>query len=147
MKAFLPLVTSLISGEIGVAVGNIKRDGIFLAIIAVFGVIAVVFALVALESTLAYRYGSVEACLFIAGGALVIALILYIAMRIADARAKRKARLRREANNAAAYTTAAVTFLPFLLRSKATLAVGVPLAALAGFMLAPSRSRRRRGGD
>ncbi len=141
MKSILPLLASLASGEIGLAINNAKREAIFLAIIAFFALVAVVFALAAAEVALAAVYGPLYACLIIAGSALVLCVLVLVVMKIAMARARRRARLRREANQAA-YTTAAMTFLPFALRSKAALAIGIPLAALAGYLLVPGRNRK-----
>ena len=140
MRRIFPLITGLVSGEVGMMIGNAKREAIFLAIIAFFALIAISFGLVAADVALAGVFGPLYASLIIAGSALVLCLLVFIAMKIAMARARRQARVRREA--AAAYATAATTFLPFLLRSKSVLAVGIPLAALAGFLLVPGRSRK-----
>lgn len=142
MKALLPLIASLVSGEVGLMIGKAKRDAVFLAVIAFFAIVAIIFGLAALEVALAVRYGALYACLIIAVAALVICLVLFIAMKITDARARREIR-RREAD-AAAYTSAAFTLLPAVFRSKEAMAVGIPLAALAGFLLVPRRSRKGR---
>lgn len=130
----------LVSGEVGVAIGNAKRQAIFLAVVAFFALVAVSFGLVAADIALAGVFGPLYASLIMAGAALVLCLLVLIVMKIVMARAHRQALKRREA--AAAYATAAATFLPFLLRSKSVLAVGIPLAALAGYLLVPGRSRK-----
>ena len=136
----LPFMMGLVSGEVALMLGNAKRQAVFLAIIAFFALIAVSFGLVAVDMALAAVLGALYASLIMAGGALVLCLLVFIIMKIVMARAHRQAAKRREA--ATAYATAAATFMPFLLRSKSVLAVGIPLAALAGFLLVPRRSRR-----
>ena len=139
MGKLFPFLTTMISGELAIAIANLKREAVFLSVIAVFGVIAVIFGLVAADIALAGAVGALDAALIIAGSAVAICLLVFIVMKIVVARARRRARIRREA--AAGYATAAAAFLPFLLRSKATLAVGIPLAALAGYLLFPGRSK------
>lgn len=138
MRALLPLLTAFASGELHESVRRAKRNAIFCAVMAFLALIAVAFALVAAQVFLASLYGALDAALIIAGLALAILIIVFVVMKIVAARARRRARERRRAN-ASLYTTAALTLVPYVLRSKTTLIVGVPLAALAGYFLFGSR--------
>lgn len=141
MRALLPFLTAFASGELHETVRRTKRNAVFYAMIAVLGIIVVIFALVALQIFLAGLYGPLKAALIIAGAALVLIILVFVAMKIVAARDRRRARERRRAN-ASLYTTAALTFIPYVMRSKVTLAVGLPLAALAGYFLLGGRGDR-----
>lgn len=141
MNRLLPLITGVVSGELATMIANAKREAVLLAVIAFFALIAISFGLVAAELALAGVFGPIWSSLIIGGAALFICLIVFIVLKIQTARARRQARERREA--AASYATAATAFLPFVLRSKAAIAVGIPLAALAGYLLVPGKSQKR----
>lgn len=144
MKALLGLIPSLASDEIEIRVGRMKRRLVSLALIACCAVIAIGFAIAALEIWLAARVGPLNACLIIAAGFIVLALIILIAMKMSEARARRIQRMRREAHRAM-YMAAAAAAAPAM-SSKSILTVGIPLAALAGFLLA-GRAGRSSGDD
>lgn len=134
MRALFPFLTAFASGELRESIRRAKRNAFFYALIAFFALILVAFALVAGQIYLAGIYGPLNAALIIAGAALVIMVLLFIAMKISAARDRRRARERKRAN-ASLYTTAALTMVPYILKSRATLILGVPLAALAGYFI------------
>ena len=81
-------------------------------------------------------FGPIIAALIIAGGALVLALAVYLGTQIGEgARRRRIAERRRSSETGAFVTTAALTALPVILKSPTLRTVGIPLAALAAFML------------
>ena len=137
MRALLPFLTAFASGELHETVRRTKRNAVFYAMIAVLGIILVIFALVAAQVFLASLYGPLEAALIIAGAALVLIILVFVAMKIVAARDRRRALERRASTSL--YATAALTLIPYVLRSKVTLAVGLPLAALAGYFLLGGR--------
>jgi len=141
MRALLPLLTAFASGELHETVRRTKRNAVFYGVIAILGIILVIFALVAAQVWLAGLYGPLDAALMIAGSALVLMILVFVVMKIVAARDRRRARERRRANTSL-YTTAALTLVPYVLRSKVTLVVGLPLAALAGYFLFGGRGDR-----
>ncbi|TPW26687.1 hypothetical protein [Pararhizobium mangrovi] len=134
MRSLLPLLTSFASGEVGLRIKNAKRQAVMMSIVAFFVLIAVAFGLIALEVYLARIYGNLGACLLIAIVSLVVGLVVLMASKFMQAKARRRALRRRQENNAM-FSAAAVSFLPYLLRSRATMLLGVPLAAAIGYML------------
>lgn len=138
MRGLLPIITAFASGELHEGVRRAKRNAIFYAVVLFFGLIVVAFALVAAQIFLAGLYGALAAALIIAGVALVLLITACVAMRIATARDRRRARERRH-TNVSLYTTAALTLIPYMLRSRTTLLLGVPLAAIAGYFLLGGR--------
>ena len=80
--------------------------------------------------------GPIWSPLIIAGGALVIAIILFVALQIQEAALKRRAEeRRREAESTALIASAAIKALPELLASPAVRDVGLPVLLYAGLML------------
>jgi len=138
MRALLPLLTAFASGELHETIRRTKRNAVFCGIIAFFALILVAFLLVALQVYLAGLYGALNAALAISGMALIVIVVLFVIMKAVAARDRRLARERQRAH-ASLYTTAAVTLIPYVFRSKATLLLGVPLAALAGYFLLGGR--------
>ncbi len=114
----------LLSGSVKNTVARTKRNGIFIAIAAVFILTAYVFGLAALALWLGTIYGLLYATLIIGGGALLIAVVLLIVMASINAQEARRAREKRRAAQSMA------TVGLGLLRSQPMLA-----AAVAGAFL------------
>jgi hypothetical protein len=87
-----PIVSLLMSGPVHRTVARTKRNGIFIAATAVLVLTAYVFALVAVSVWLGTRYGPLWAALLIAGGALLLGVILLVIMAVLNAQERRRAR-------------------------------------------------------
>lgn len=147
LKLLTPLLTSLAAGEVGLAVNRVKRSAIFLSIIGVLGTIGAVFLLVAAYIALAERYGDLRAALYIGGGAIALALVLYIIMKITDAIIRKRQRDRAKNDTSALLAIAAVAAAPMLLRSRSLLMLAIPVIAFGGLSMLgkkPKAGRRRR---
>jgi cytochrome c biogenesis protein CcdA len=128
-----PIVSFLMSGSVNRTVARTKRNGIFVAAAAVLVLTAYVFALVAASVWLGTIYGPIWAALLIAGGALLLGIILLVVMAILNAQERRRARESR----AAVESVAAVAL--GLVRSQPLLA-----AAVAGAFLLSSLTGSRK---
>src|SRR5687768_1296709 len=118
MLALLYPIASLLGIEAGEIVERVKKNGVLWGAIALFGLIALVFALIAAHTALTFWVGPVYAPLIIAGAAALIALGTYIASRImAEIAHRREVQRRRSAETTALVTTATVTALPILMKS------------------------------
>jgi len=104
---------------------------------AFFALIGVVFLLVALYTGMVDWLGPIWGPLAIAGGALVVALGIFIGIRIAAGiAARREAERRHSAEKTALVTTAAITAVPMLLKSPLMKQIGLPVGgALAALYL------------
>lgn len=154
LKLLAPLLTSLAAGEVGLAVNRAKRSAIFLSIIGVLAAIGVIFLLVAGYIALSERYGELRAALYLGGGALALAIILYIIMKISDGIMRKRQRDRAKVDTSALMTIAALAAAPMVLRSRLLLALAVPVVAFGGLSLLgkkparrPSRKRPPSAGD
>lgn len=87
----------LLSGSVKNTVARAKRNSVFIAIAAILLLTTYVFALVALAAWLTTRYGPVYGALIVAGGALLIAIVLLIVMTGMNAVDARRAREKRRA--------------------------------------------------
>ena len=113
-------------------VDRAKSQAIVAGAIGFFALIAVAFLLVAAYLGLAGWLGPIWGALAIAGAAIVIALVIYVWARMAEANRKRIAAERRRQSEAnSLITTAALTAIPMALSSPTIRRVGLPLAALA----------------
>lgn len=145
MNLLQPLA-SLLGIEIEELVERMKKDAAAWSAVAVFVAIGVVFLLVALHTWLVLLFGPIWAPLAIAGGALLIALIIFAAMRITDAIAERQQTERKHsAERTALVTTAAIAALPMVMDSDLMKKVGLPIggALAAAFLLSRSSGSRR----
>lgn len=148
MNLLQPLA-SLLGIEIEELVERMKKDAAAWSAVAVFVAIGVVFLLVALHTWLVLLFGPIWAPLAIAGGALLIALIIFAAMRITDAIAERQQTERKHsAERTALVTTAAIAALPMVMDSDLMKKVGLPIggALAAAFLLSRSSGSRRHNG-
>jgi len=131
MGLLAPLA-ALLGIETDALIDKARRQAIVLAVVALFGLIAIAFLLVALYLWLATVWSPIVAALAIAGGAIVIALLVYGISRMREGSKKAKeAERRRASETTALITTAALTALPMLFRSPAARTIGLPLVAVA----------------
>lgn len=136
MNLLFPLA-SLFGIEAGELVERLKKNAILWGVIALFGVIALTFLLVAANTALALWIGPIWAPLVIAGVAGATALTIYVVTRVtAEIAHRREVQRRRSAETTALVTTAAVTAVPMLLKLPIMKQIGLPLGgALAALFL------------
>lgn len=136
MHFLLPLA-SLLGLEVEELKGRLQRQAIAWGTISGLCLIAGVFMLVALNSAATTWLGPIWGPLSIAGGALLIALVVVAGLRITAALAAREKAERRQAvERSALVTGAAITGLPMLLRSPLMRRIGLPVGgALAALYL------------
>ncbi|MHC1547552.1 hypothetical protein [Phyllobacterium sp. K27] len=147
LKLLTPLLTSLAAGEIGLTVSRVKRSAMFLSVIAILSSIGAIFLLIAAYIALSERYGELRAALYIGGGAIILAIVLCIAMKISDAIIRKRQRDRAKTDTTALLTIAAIAAAPMLLRSRGLLMLAIPAIAFGGLSLLgkkPATRRRRR---
>jgi len=124
-----PIVSMLLGNSVHRTVARTKRNGIFIAIAALFLLTAYALAVTAGAIWLAGIYGPVGAALFLAACAVFIAVVALIAMAIMNAQEKRQARDRRLALESAAAAGIG------LIRSQPLLTAGVLMALVASTMV------------
>ena len=136
MHLLLPLA-SILGIEVEDLLNRFKKNAAARMAIAFFALIGVVFLLVALYTGLVSWLGPIWGPLAIAGGALVVALTIFIAIRIsASIIARREAQRRHSADKTALVTTAVITAVPMLLKSPIMKQIGLPIGgALAALYL------------
>jgi uncharacterized membrane-anchored protein len=98
----------------------------------VFGIIALVYALIAVTVALAQRYGTLEALGIVGGVAFVVMLCFLLALSL-EARRHRRLAARRAALDAQLYRAAALSLIPDKAPSRPV--VGVGLVALGAALL------------
>jgi NADH:ubiquinone oxidoreductase subunit 2 (subunit N) len=141
MKALLPFIVSYVSGELSRTIRTLKRKAILIALAGFFALVTVAFLLAAAEMALSLLFPPLFAALIIAGCAFVICLLFFIILQIVSASSRRRARHRRA--EVPAYAAAAATAVPSVFKSKKTmLFAGIPIAALAGYLLFGRRRSR-----
>jgi len=142
MLAVLAPVLSLLGIELETVTESVKRHAVLWGLMAGFGVICLVFLLVAANAALANAFGPVVAPLIIAAVALVGTIVVLFITYMQDAEAaRREAERKRMAESSALLTTTIVTLIPAILRSPLLRQIGLPAgAAIASALLL------RRGG-
>ncbi|HTJ59536.1 MAG TPA: hypothetical protein VL418_18530 [Devosiaceae bacterium] len=141
-------LAGLLGIETEVLLQRFRESAVAYAAIGLFSLITIVFLLIAAYTALDERVGPIWAPLIIALVALVIALVLYVALRIQTAALRRREAERRvETESTALLASAAVSALPELLNSSLVRNVGLPLAAYAAFMILrrPRKGNREEG--
>jgi hypothetical protein len=127
----LPLA-SLFGLEADALLDQLKRNAVAYAAALVFGLIGMVFLLVAANVALSVVLGPIWAPLALAGLAIALALAIFLSLRIRVAAEKRqRAQKRRSTETTALVTTAALTALPMLFGSHFLRNAAPPAAALA----------------
>jgi cobalamin synthase len=134
--AFLAPLAALLGIELDGLIERLRTSAVALAVTALFGVITIVFLLVAANVALTDWVGPAYAPLIIAGIALVLALIVWFATRAAEQRRQRLvAEKRRSTDTTALITTAAVTALPLIFRNPAMRTIAIPAGALLAYYM------------
>ena len=141
-------IAGLLGIDIAATVHRIRESLIGLIVIGLFGIIFLVFGLIAASTALTEQVGPIWSPLIIAGVSVLIAIIVAIALSLQGrGRRRRVAPAMREPDNTALIASAALTALPDLLSSPAVRRVGVPLALYGGFLLMmgarPPKPRRQ----
>jgi uncharacterized membrane protein len=129
-----PILSLLVGTSVHRTVARTKRNGIFIAIAAIFVLTAHALAVTAGAIWLAGIYGAVGAALFLAACALLIAIIVMIVMMVMNAQEARRAKERKQA-----FETAAAASLG-IIRSQPLLTAGV-IAAMVAANLFTSKDR------
>jgi hypothetical protein len=144
MHLLLPLA-SILGIEVEDILDRFKQNAIAWTAIAFFALVGVVFLLVALYTGMVGWLGPIWAPLAIAGGALVVALAIFIGIRVAAGIvARREAQRRHSAEKTALVTTAALTAVPMLLKSPLMKQIGLPVGgALAALYLLSKQGGHR----
>jgi chromate transport protein ChrA len=141
-----------VSDEVGAAVSRTKQKGAVIAAIAFFALAGVIFLLVTIYLVLAHRLGDVYAALIVAIGCFVLALVGVMAIKILEARQRRRLREMRDRNRervSTVLTTAATAALPQLVK-RPLVASALPiigLAAFAFFFEGGAKSWKRRSSE
>jgi len=140
----LPTIAGLIGVNVEALLRQLRESAVAYSVIGLFALICLTFLLVALYTWLALWVGPIWAPLIIAGAALVLALIVFLALRVQEAANKQRAELQRhEVANNAMMANAALSLLPELIASPVVRNVGLPLALYAGFLMLVSNEKRQ----
>lgn len=147
MQWLVPLA-GLLGIEVEILVRQLKQSALLYGLLGLCALLALAFALVALDLWLATLIGPIWAALAIAGLFLVLALIVWLVAVVGNARReKARALRRRSADSTALVTTAALTALPVLLGNPTIRRFGLPLGALAAALLLLRGEDKERTGD
>lgn len=129
---FIAPLAAVFGIEIETLVDRFKRNALVSGLIASCALIAFVFLLIAGFVALASAMGPLVAALVMAGGALVLALLIFLINKIGARARKRRELERRRKHEASAL---AITALPALIRSPLGKSLSVPLVVLAAYLL------------
>ena len=141
MGLLIPLA-ALLGFEVEEITGRVKRLVITNAVIALFGLLTLVFLLVAGFLALADSLGPIYAALIFAGAFFILGLVVYFSQLIVDNRRRRHIAERRRSSETGAFvTTAALTALPLLLKSPLVRNIGLPLAAVIAAAMVIGRAK------
>jgi arginine exporter protein ArgO len=147
MSLLVP-IAALLGFEVEEITDRLKALAIANAVIALFGLLTLVFLLVAGFLALAAQLGPIYAALIFAGVFFVITAGIVIGMQVSEnARKRRLAEKRRSSETGAFVTTAALTALPILLKSPLIRNVGLPLAAVVAAAMLIGKSRDDKADD
>ncbi|WDR05003.1 hypothetical protein PSQ90_11950 [Devosia rhodophyticola] len=140
MQILAPLA-GLLGIQLETLTDNVKRTLIVGVLIGLFVAIALGFALAAGYIALADKFSPLTAALTISGGALILAMAVYLGSLIGQGSRKRQeAERRRSSESSALITSAAISALPLLLRSSLARKIGFPLAAVAAMFILGDRN-------
>jgi arginine exporter protein ArgO len=141
MNLLVP-IAALLGFEVEEITDRLKALAIANAVIALFGLLTLVFLLVAGFLALSAQLGPIYAALIFAGVFFVITAGIVIGIQISEnSRKRRLAEKRRSSETGAFVTTAALTALPILLKSPLIRNVGLPLAAVVAAAMFVGKSR------
>ncbi|CDZ25962.1 hypothetical protein [Neorhizobium galegae] len=126
MAGLGPLLASLAAMDVAAFTRRLKRNAVLYALVLLFLLTAYGLLVAALAVYLASIWGPPMALLAVAGGALVLAFIVYLCAVIANASEQRRKREAAASNSSKALMmTAALTALPLLVKSRPLLLVAV----------------------
>ena len=129
-----PLLASFAATDVAAFTHKLKRNAMLFGFALVFLLTAYILAVTALAVYLGQMWGLPVALLVVAGGALVLALIMFAWVSIANRADERRKREAAAANSSKALmVTAALTALPMVMKSR-TLLLAAGAAGL-GFLL------------
>lgn len=147
MNVLIPLA-ALLGIEVAEITDRLKALAIANAVIALFGLLTLVFLLVAGFLALSAQLGPIYAALIFAGVFFVITLGVGLGIKMSEnGRKRRVSEKRRSTDTSAFVTTAALTALPMLLKSPAIRNVGLPLAAVVAAAMLIGKSRDDKSSD
>ena len=146
MTGLGPLLASLAAMDIAAFTRKVKRNAILYAFALVFVLTAYVLAVAALAIHLSSLWGMPIALLVVAGGALLLALIMYLWVGMASRAETRRKREAASSNGSKALmVTAALSALPLLLKSRPLLLASA--AAGLGFLVMKNTGSATRYND
>jgi uncharacterized membrane protein len=135
MHLLVPLA-ALLGIEVDALTDRLRRSAAGLLAMGLLAIIALTFLLIAANTALGQAVGPIWAPLTLAGGALLILLVIYVWSKVVEGgRKAREAERRRSSETSAFVTTAALTALPMMLKSPAIRNIAIPVAALAALTL------------
>jgi hypothetical protein len=144
MLGLLAPLASLLGIEVEALKERLQRHALFYAAVGLFVAIGGAFLLVALDNALTLSLGPVIAPLIIAGGALLIALVIYVvSLAVNTIKRQREAERRRNTETTALVTSAAISALPILFRSGLMKKVGIPVGGVLAAVYLLTRNTGR----
>ncbi|WP_146226073.1 hypothetical protein [Phyllobacterium leguminum] len=115
------------------AIRQITRKTALLSAIAFFVLTGVIFLLATIYLALARAFGDIHAALFVALGCFALAFIGFIAIKILDARRRRRqVREHTRVDGSAVLTATALAVLPELMK-RPLIAAAMPIIGLAAY--------------
>ncbi|MCB5203687.1 hypothetical protein LH464_14505 [Neorhizobium sp. T786] len=147
LAGLAPLLASLAAMDANAFIQRARRNAILYAFMLLFVLTAYGTLVAAAAIAIAQRMGAIGALLTVAGGALFLALVMFLIARgMSRAEEKRKREAAASSGSRALMVTAAISALPVLIKSRP-----IALLALAGGLgflamknidtLAPGRGR------
>lgn len=147
LAGLAPLLASLAAMDANAFIQRARRNAILYAFMLLFVLTAYGTLVAATAIAIAQRMGAIGALLTVAGGALFLALVMFLIARgMSRAEEKRKREAAASSGSRALMVTAAISALPVLIKSRP-----IALLALAGGLgflamknidtLAPGRGR------
>ncbi len=141
MNLLIPLA-AMLGLEVDSITERVRNAVMINTVMAVFGLIGFVFALVALYLALSRSVGSIYAATILAAVFLVLAFAIWLGGRMAQARHHRaQAEKRRSSETSAFVTTAALTAFPTIMKTPGLRIWGIPAAAAAAYFLMRGKNR------
>ncbi|MGH6760639.1 MAG: hypothetical protein ACRECW_03490 [Phyllobacterium sp.] len=138
LRLLAPLLSAAATGEITNAVGKAKRSVGFILFITLFALIGGGFALLALYIWLSGLYGNLMAAGIIAAASFVLALAVFITMKITESAKRKRQQQGPTIDSNTLLKVAAIAAAPGVLSSRSLMMLAVPIAA-AAFLLMPKK--------